>query len=209
MSSLNKLEKILKELSGFSKPKVELEQYATDSHLASRTVFLIQNEFEDIEGNLICDMGCGCGIFSIASFLMGGDIIFSVDIDKDALNNYKENIIRVKDLIDFDDYGFIELIQADALCLEKILRIRFDTVITNPPFGTKSNVGKDIEFVEAGKKISNCVYSLHKSSTRNFLVKKQNGKVLAQMAFAIPKQFSFHKHNNLFVEVDLIRYTNN
>lgn len=43
----------------------------------------------------------------------------------------------------------------------------FDTVVMNPPFGTKHNAGMDMKFLLAGINIANtAVYSLHKSSTR-------------------------------------------
>lgn len=43
----------------------------------------------------------------------------------------------------------------------------FDTVIMNPPFGTKHNSGMDIKFLETAMNLANtAVYSLHKTSTR-------------------------------------------
>lgn len=44
---------------------------------------------------------------------------------------------------------------------------KFDTVLMNPPFGTKHNAGTDMKFLDTAFKISNkAVYSLHKTSTR-------------------------------------------
>lgn len=43
----------------------------------------------------------------------------------------------------------------------------FDSVLMNPPFGTKHNAGIDMRFLETAIKLSNnAVYSLHKTSTR-------------------------------------------
>lgn len=43
----------------------------------------------------------------------------------------------------------------------------FDTVIMNPPFGTKNNAGIDMEFLEVAVRLAKtAVYSLHKTSTR-------------------------------------------
>lgn len=43
----------------------------------------------------------------------------------------------------------------------------FDTVIMNPPFGTKHNAGMDLRFLETAIGLARtAVYSLHKSSTR-------------------------------------------
>lgn len=44
---------------------------------------------------------------------------------------------------------------------------KFDTVLMNPPFGTKHNAGVDIKFLDTALRISQkVVYSLHKTSTR-------------------------------------------
>lgn len=47
----------------------------------------------------------------------------------------------------------------------------FDTVVMNPPFGTKNNAGIDMKFLKMGLDLaSDSVYSLHKSSTRYLLL---------------------------------------
>lgn len=47
-----------------------------------------------------------------------------------------------------------------------------DTVITNPPFGTKENAGMDIQFLRAAIRVARrAVYSFHKTSTRAYLLK--------------------------------------
>lgn len=86
-----------------------------------------------------------------------------------------------------------------------------DTVLTNPPFGTKHNTGIDISFLKTAIRLaSKAVYSFHKSSTRNYLVKTVQGwgydvEVIAQMKFDIPKMYKFHKLDEVDVDVDLIR----
>lgn len=47
--------------------------------------------------------------------------------------------------------------------------LEFDTIVMNPPFGTR-NTGIDSIFVLNAMKISNVVYSLHKTSTREVSV---------------------------------------
>jgi predicted RNA methylase len=42
----------------------------------------------------------------------------------------------------------------------------FDTVVMNPPFGTR-NTGIDTAFVLKGMEYASVVYSLHKTSTRD------------------------------------------
>lgn len=90
----------------------------------------------------------------------------------------------------------------------------FDTVLMNPPFGTKpGNKGIDMVFLETGLKlvkVGGAVYSMHKSSTREHIQRKAQAwgcsfEVLAQMKFDIGKMYKFHKKKSVDVEVDLIR----
>ena len=58
----------------------------------------------------------------------------------------------------------------------------FDTVIMNPPFGTKKETtGHDVRFLERAVLMARtAVYSLHKSSTRRFLAKTA-GEIIMRM----------------------------
>jgi len=87
-----------------------------------------------------------------------------------------------------------------------------DTVITNPPFGTKHNEGIDVQFLKTAIRLAKrAVYSFHKSSTRPFLLKllkekwNLNAEVVAEMKFDIKNMYKFHKDKSKDVEVDLIR----
>jgi rRNA N6-adenosine-methyltransferase METTL5 len=57
----------------------------------------------------------------------------------------------------------------------------------------------------------NSIYSLHKTSTRDFIQKKckelnLEGKVFAQLKFDLPKTMKFHKKENVEIQVDLWRF---
>lgn len=87
-----------------------------------------------------------------------------------------------------------------------------DTVMTNPPFGTKpGNAGIDITFLRTAVRLARrSVYSFHKSSTREYLLKTIESwgyqcEVVAAMKFDIPKLYKFHSKDNVDVDVDLIR----
>lgn len=67
------------------------------------------------------------------------------------------------------DIDSIDCIQTDLVHQLDRLKFEgeFDTVILNPPFGTKNNAGMDMEFLKAAIKLTNnAIYSLHKTSTR-------------------------------------------
>jgi len=86
-----------------------------------------------------------------------------------------------------------------------------DTVLMNPPFGTR-NKGIDMVFVETALRITRkSVYSLHKTSTRKHILKRAakwgvDAKVIARLRFDIPQMYRFHKQKSVDVEVDLIRF---
>ena len=87
-----------------------------------------------------------------------------------------------------------------------------DTVITNPPFGTKNNEGIDVQFLKTAIRLARqAVYSFHKTSTRSYMIKLireswgLDVEVVAQMKFDIPNMYKFHKQKSVDVDVDLIR----
>lgn len=82
---LKKLEEYLQGVDGFEKPKILLEQYVTPSHIASVMLFEIQSKYGDIEDKMVADLGCGSGMLSIGSFLLGASHTVGFDIDADAL----------------------------------------------------------------------------------------------------------------------------
>jgi putative methylase len=86
-----------------------------------------------------------------------------------------------------------------------------DTVLTNPPFGTKHNAGMDVQFLRTATRLARTsVYSFHKSSTREYLLRTvsewgMESTVVAQMKFDIPNTYKFHQKKSVDVEVDLLR----
>ena len=86
-----------------------------------------------------------------------------------------------------------------------------DTVLTNPPFGTKANAGMDLRFLRTATRLSRrAVYSFHKTSTRDFLIRQVEGwgyeiQVVAEMRFDLPQTYKFHQKKSVDVAVDLIR----
>ncbi|GBP80881.1 Methyltransferase-like protein 5 [Eumeta japonica] len=89
---LKTLESCLQELNGFSKPKLDLEQYETPAHIAAIALHTIQTRYGDIEDKLILDAGCGTGKFALGAAMLGAGAVTALDIDKDALDILKINI---------------------------------------------------------------------------------------------------------------------
>ena len=63
----------------------------------------------------------------------------------------------------------VDCVQSNVMHLQNYSKWSnaFDTIVMNPPFGTKNNAGMDMCFLETGVELAvNSVYSLHKTSTR-------------------------------------------
>lgn len=167
---LRDLENRLQEVQAFEHPVAELEQYPTSAHLASQVVHMMDSTFDDINGKAVCDLGCGTGMLSIAAALSGSPFVLGVDIDPSAVATASENVMNV------GVRGEVQFCLADVArgqFLSTYPRQKsFDTVILNPPFGTKRK-GVDIAFLQAAVQISHgAVYSMHKTSTRPYILKK-------------------------------------
>lgn len=180
----------------FEHPKLIYEQYATPVDIAALMVHIAETQYADIHGKTVLDMCCGTGVLGVAASYFGPSYVLGVDIDKDALEIASENY-RIHGNTDAD------LIQADmrSLVLDMV-----DTTIMNPPFGTRS-VHADVEAVCAALRCSRVVYSLHKTSTRNYLLRKFRGDVLGEIKFEIPCMYRFHTRQLHHISVDLFRFT--
>ncbi|CAD6188424.1 unnamed protein product [Caenorhabditis auriculariae] len=204
-----KLKWLLEELSGFEDPKISLEQYATSPELSLAMMDAI-DELTPLDGATVADLGCGCGmLMTTAAFAFSPSYVLGVEIDDDAIATCCENLehAEVQDVC--------EVVQLDALAAGKAFGPIFDVVVMNPPFGTKNNAGMDMKFVNAGLSIlkpGGSVYSLHKTSTRNFILKAaknmENVEVdcIAELRWNLPQTYKFHKKKSVDVDVDLVRF---
>ena len=136
---LRELEGWLQQLDSFESPKVALEQYATTAHIAAHMLYTIDRTFGDINQKVVADFGCGCGVLSIGAAMLGAQVL-SFDIDSDALDIAQGNAeeFEVHPSIDFIKSD----LSTDLLSISDASKgILVDTVIMNPPFGTKNNQG--------------------------------------------------------------------
>nr|CAG4643450.1 EOG090X0BVL [Ilyocryptus agilis] len=202
------LECYLQDLDGFTKPKILLEQYETRPHIAACMLHTIESSFQDLKGKVVLDLGCGCAALGIGSALLGASYVLGVDIDDDALQSALLNVEQF-------EISNMDFIQCDVKDLPRVLnRKEVDTVIMNPPFGTKRNKGLDSLFVETALeclKDNGVLYSLHKSSTRDHFLRKApswkvDAKVLAQLRYDLPATYKFHNKNSVDIEVDFWRF---
>lgn len=194
------LEAQLSELKTFEKPNLKLEQYPVSSAVASELLYMAGFEHNDLEGRVI-DLGTGTGLLAIGATLMGAAETVGVDIDERALAIARENAERVE--------AQVEWVHSD---IEKI-NGKFDMVIMNPPYGTRT-AHADTRFLEKAFELAPVIYSIHKSATRDYLLQflTRSGWHVDQvrsMRMMIPHLFEFHERKRGVVEVDLYRVTRN
>lgn len=188
MISKSRLAIELSKVPKFDNPKIKLEQYITDSEIAAEILWHAYLE-GDIEGKVIADFGAGTGIFSSGCVLLNAKKVYVVEKDKNAMDIARKHLKKC------------EFVLKDIKSFDK----KVDTIIQNPPYGTKEKHA-DREFLvkafETGKKI----YSLHKATSSNFIEKIAQDygfKVKKVLRFKMPlkKSYSFHTKNRAFVEI--------
>ncbi|KAJ8613666.1 hypothetical protein CTAYLR_003156 [Chrysophaeum taylorii] len=189
------MEALLSGLEGFDNPKIDLEQYPTSAHLASRVVDAAREDIEDLE---VVDLGCGTGMLAAAALAIGAAHVVGVDVDHEALAIAQRNVAADFVLGDVRSLGFRPK--------------SFDACVMNPPFGTRTR-GIDVVFLRTAVTLARrAVYSLHKTSTRDYLVGTAardlgvSVEVIAKIRFDIPRLYKFHTQDSSDVEVDLLRF---
>ena len=201
--SKSRLAIILSQLSGFDQPKVREEQYLIDSEVCAS---LLWNAYilNDIDKKIIVDLGCGTGILGIGALLLGAKYAYLVDSDKKALEKAQSNFCNIK-----SEYPAIG--KAEFICqnIEKA-DIRANTVIQNPPFGTKVK-HKDTIFLKKAIETASVVYSLHKSETLGFLERFASDNYtkithIWNFKFPLKATFSFHRRKIHRINVSCLRF---
>lgn len=179
------------------RPKVTLEQYTIPADLAAEMLFLACYVHGDIEAKTVADLGTGTGRLAIGASILGAREVVGIDLDNLGLNEAK----RSGRLLDAE----VDWVLGDI----GALRGPFDTVVMNPPFGTKQ-AHADIRFLRVALKLSGVIYSIHKSSTRAFIERWLNAHeskvhTAIRTRMEIPHQFDFHTKKKHHVDVDLLR----
>lgn len=192
------LEIKLDKLETLKTPKLGLEQYPVSAEAASELLYMASFEHNDLEGRII-DLGTGTGRIAIGAALMGASDIVGLDVDGPsiyiAVRNARESNVNVGWVI-----GDLNSVVGG-----------FQTVLMNPPYGTRSP-HMDARFLTRAFELAPVTYSIHKSSTRNFLTElaKKNGRrvdVVRSLEMRIPHLFDFHRKKWETIQVDLYRIT--
>ncbi|XP_011078301.1 methyltransferase-like protein 5 isoform X2 [Sesamum indicum] len=204
---LKQLDGLLGSLQQSENPKIELEQYPTGPHIASRLLYTAENSFGDVSDKVVADFGCGCGTLGLAAGLLGAEHVIGFDIAAESIEIASLNADELELDMDF--------IQCDIRNLRLSDRA-IDTVVMNPPFGTRKK-GADMDFLSMALKVaSGAIYSLHKTTTRDHIKRTalreynaSTAEVLCELHFDVPQLYKFHKKKEVDVAVDLWRFVPN
>lgn len=194
--SKRQLEIRLSRLEILLTPTLELEQYPVSAKAAAELLYMAGFEHDDLKGRVV-DLGTGTGRLAIGAALMGAGHVVGVDVDPNALLLARKNAESAG--------AKVEWVQSSVERVDG----KFDAVIMNPPYGTRM-VHADIRFLERALRLAPVTYSIHKSSTRNFLAKyllRSHRRIdeARSMGMEIPHLFKFHTRKWKTVEVDLCR----
>lgn len=201
ITSKSELEIALERVGNFPSPKIRLEQYRLPAPQVAEILWYIGLRHRDIEGRVVADVGCGTGMFTIGSALMGADLVVGVDLDREAIASAKSLALKmgVSDSTDF--------VEGDAGHPPQ----RADVVIQNPPFGVQVREA-DRAFLRGALECAPTTYSLHKGGqeSRDFIakyVKGLGGRVdeVLPLKIKLPPTYHFHTKRFHAFDVDLYR----
>ena len=198
IGSKKQLEIVLSKVLGFYEAKVREEQYITPSSIAAEVLWKAYFN-GDIEKKTIADFGAGTGVLGIGCLLLGAKNVFFVERDAEAMRICQINVAKVKS--EYSGLGEPLFALSDLRNFE----IKVDTIITNPPFGTKVRHA-DKEFLLKAFTAADKVYSFHKSSTSEFVVElaKKNCFILDEkfnFSFMLKNTMKHHMKNKPHIEV--------
>ncbi len=200
---LKELEMTLEQIERISELDVTLEQYPTAPSIAAAILFAAEMEHGDIAGKVVCDLGCGDGVFGLGAAILGARHVLGVDVQSKALK------VSHKNACTLSVEGKTDWILGDVSSLE--MRSGIDTIFTNPPFGIKKR-GADLKFLRKALSMARVTYSIHLAGEKNRVFLKETiqqlGGSLTQVEtfqFPMKRLYEFHHKEIHFINVDLYR----
>ncbi len=191
------LSRLLSRLQDFKEPKIKLEQYITNSDVASELLWSADMR-GFIKGKTIIDLGAGTGGLGIGALLLGAKKVIFLEKDESAIVILKKNIAQVSEEYELPDY---EIVQGDV----SEAKGEYDMVVMNPPFGTKIK-RVDTLFLQKAFTLSDVVLTIHKTSTKTYILKtiEENGFSLIEsfdFNYLLKKTFEHHLKQVKTIEV--------
>ncbi len=196
---------IASKMTLFERPNVSLEQYPTDSEIAADSMWNALM-LGDIEGKDIVDLGCGTGMLGVCCLMLGAKNVSFVDIDGSAINIAKDNIKTAKSECGFAGKPSYTIGDVKDSTLRTL---KADTVVQNPPFGTKVKHA-DKDFLQKAFTAAPVIYSFHTTESESFVKKlsESNGFKVShtwRYEFPLKSTMRFHKTRIKRIKVSVLR----
>jgi len=189
------LEIELEKVPKFEDPDPSLEQYLTPASIAADVLF---NAYAngDIKGLKVMDLGCGTGMLSFGSWMLGAGSVVGYDVSQRAIDLAAAHAQSVGADIPFM-LSDINDVQEGA-----------DTVVMNPPFGCQTRRA-DRDFLKKAITSAECVYSFHMAETLEFVreyVKKYDRDIVYDKTYKydIHNTFAFHSKERYSVDIVVV-----
>ena len=197
---------LLSKLKGFESSKAKLEQYSTNSEIASDCLWNIFMK-EGFSEKVVADFGCGPGILGIGALALGASKAMLLEVDPAAVDIAKQNLKIIEGLLG-------EELNAEFLNipLNKFKR-RVDIVLQNPPFGVQDTHADRVFLIKA-MECSDLIYSFHKIESEDFVKKLSEdhgfkASLYLKYKFPLMNTMRFHTKNVHYVDVGCFRILKN
>ncbi len=179
------------------RPMPRLEQYITPAPLAARLLFTAWTQ-GNITGKVVCDLGCGTGIFAIGAALLGAGTVIGIETDPDAISTAQVNASREGVTVDWIHHTITG--PSEKLPL-------VDTVIMNPPFGAQKEHA-DRPFIDAAISMADITYGIFNTGSLGFVQSYIRGRAtvahVIKSEIPIKKIFAFHTRDVVDVPVEIL-----
>lgn len=189
----------LSKLEVFVRPDPLLEQYPTDSEVAASILWDALMEGV-VENRKVIDLGCGTGILGIGALALGASHVVFIDKDPRVLPQLMNNISNLEDETE-KSYSNYDLVNGSIENYSE----RADVVIMNPPFGARQKHA-DLLFLEKALTLAPTVYSLHKTSTLDFLhkwLKAQGAQLMSAKDYDFPLKNTLPEHKKRLQRIEV------
>jgi putative methylase len=198
--SKRKLQIELQKLDQFKQLDISKEQYTTPGNIAAEVLWQAYM-LGDIEDKKVLDLGCGTGVLGIGALILGAKETVFIDIDDKALEVTQNNIEK----LNLENSSYIH----DDI---NNIHVKGDTIIMNPPFGTKQKHA-DKTFLEKAIQIGKVIYSFHKTNTLDFVkafCRDNKREITHKWDFKYPlkQSYDFHEKKIKDIEVSVVRIQN-